>query len=118
MRYASTSALTVFGLVFATVFAVPVDVDVSQADETFTFAVAGDIGWNETGAKSQVILRALQRDKANLSFFLGDGGRMVQLREVVRRIPVPVRAARGGSRRQRRGSDRKLRGMPAGQARR
>src|SRR5207247_1920972 len=73
MRYASTMALTVFGLVFATVFAVPVSVDVSPADETFTFAVAGDIGWNETGAKSQVMLRALQRDKANLSFFLADG---------------------------------------------
>src|SRR5947208_13370745 len=73
MRYASTIALTVFGLVFATVFAVPVSVDVSPADETFTFAVAGDIGWNETGAKSQVMLRALQRDKANLSFFLADG---------------------------------------------
>src|SRR5207253_5140845 len=73
MRYASTIALTVFGLVFATVFAVPVDVDVSLADETFTFAIAGDIGWNETGAKSQVMLRALQRDKANLSFFLAGG---------------------------------------------
>src|SRR5207249_3064906 len=73
VRYASTIALTVFGLVFATVFAVPVSVDVSPADETFTFAVAGDIGWNETGAKSQVMLRALQRDKANLSFFLADG---------------------------------------------
>ena len=73
MRHASTIALTVFGLVFATVFAVPVDVDVSPADETFTFAVAGDIGWNETGAKSQVMLRALQRDKANLSFFLAGG---------------------------------------------
>jgi len=73
MRHASAIALTVFGLVFATVFAVPVDLDVSPADETFTFAVAGDIGWNETGAKSQVMLRALQRDKANLSFFLADG---------------------------------------------
>src|SRR5437667_6364022 len=73
MRYASTIALTVFGLAFATVFAVPVSVDVSPADETFTFAVAGDIGWNETGAKAQVMLRALQRDKANLSFFLADG---------------------------------------------
>src|SRR5437867_8182499 len=73
MRHASTIPLTVFGLVFATVFAVPVDVDGILADEAFNFAVAGDVGWNEAGAKSQVVLRALQRDKANVSFFLAGG---------------------------------------------
>src|SRR5436309_595609 len=80
MRYASTIALTVFGLVFATVFAVPVSVDVSPADETFTFAVAGDIGWNETGAKS-----------THFHWVLGavDSARAAGIRWVIVSIPKP-----------------------------
>src|SRR5213593_2859792 len=100
MRYASTIALTVFGLVLATVFAVPVSVDASPAE----------------GQGEPLILPCGRR--LELQHDRRDGGRMVRLREVLRRIPAPVRTARGGSRRQRRGSDRQLRGMPAGQARR
>src|SRR3989475_11648789 len=73
MRHETTISLSVFAVVLATVFAVPVDVGVDPADATFTFAAAGDIGWNETGAKSRVLLQALRGDLANLSFFLAVG---------------------------------------------
>ena len=73
MKHETTISLSVFAMVLATVFAVPVDVGVDTADATFTFAAAGDIGWNETGAKSKVLLQALRSDMANLSFFLAVG---------------------------------------------
>src|SRR2546427_3507679 len=73
MKHETTISLSVFAVVLATVFAVPVDVGVDPAEATFTFAAAGDIGWNETGAKSKVLLQALRGDLANLSFFLAVG---------------------------------------------
>src|SRR2546427_10226741 len=73
MKHETTISLSVFAVVLATVFAVPVDVGVDPAEATFTFAAAGDIGWNETGAKSKVLLQALRGDLATLSFFLGVG---------------------------------------------
>src|SRR2546426_11941801 len=73
MKHETTISLSVFAVVLATVFAVPVDVGVDPADATFTFAAAGDIGWNETGAKSRGVLQALRGDLANLSFFLAVG---------------------------------------------
>src|SRR2546422_7643170 len=73
MKHETKISLSVFAVVLATVFAVPVDVGVDPAEATFTFAAAGDIGWNETGAKSKVLLQALRGDLANLSFFLAVG---------------------------------------------
>jgi hypothetical protein len=73
MKKVTAIALSVFGLVFATSLAVPAYLQVTAADPTFTFAAAGDIGWNETGTMSKVLLQALRKDKANLSFFLAVG---------------------------------------------
>lgn len=69
-----TISVLVLGLLLATVIATPVNTDVAPlGTPTFTFGVAGDIGWNESGAKSKVMLSALKADLSNLSFFLAAG---------------------------------------------
>lgn len=67
------SALTILGLLLVTAFAMPVGPQANAAETTFTFAAAGDIGWNEGGSNSKVMLQALQRDRGNLSFFIANG---------------------------------------------
>src|SRR3989449_4581586 len=73
MKHETKISLSVFAVVLATVFAVPVDVGVDPADATFTFAAAADTGSTETGGKSKVLLQALRGDLASLSFFVAVG---------------------------------------------
>lgn len=73
MKRVGTTSLAILGLVLAFVFATPMNLPVNAVDTAFTFGVAGDIGWTEGGSNSKVMLQALQRDKANLSFFIANG---------------------------------------------
>lgn len=66
-------AVTVLGVVIAAVIASPPTFQGNEIYNVFTFSAAGDIGWNESGSNSQLMLRALRSDKANLSFFLALG---------------------------------------------
>jgi calcineurin-like phosphoesterase family protein len=73
MKGTHVAALTVLGLVVAAIVSPPWALRGSAVETVFTFAAAGDIGWDEAGSNSKVMLQALQRDKANLSFFLALG---------------------------------------------
>jgi hypothetical protein len=71
-KHVSAVSIIVSSLAFAFVLALPAPAGL-QVDATFSFGVAGDIGWDEFGAKSRVMLQLLHRDQANLSFFLVPG---------------------------------------------
>lgn len=50
-----------------------VEVGDNAVDTSFTFAAAGDLGWNASTSRAKITLGALQKDLANLSFFIALG---------------------------------------------